>query len=570
MNDTPSFTNGQFQFIAAGQFIGDPNADILWQNIGDQSLILFEQSGDAIVSTTTLPSLDDFDAILVGDFDGDSLQDVFLRNVFDHQILLSSTNVVTDTLNYVDQPTAALDVNGDGRDDVITVDSGNSFDIRLMDGGDRLGFTTFATGYAGGDEMFTAYDAEGRSSFSSLWFDISANQFEIARYTNGSRAVLDNFEVSAGKDFETNGDFDGDGNTDFLFRDNVGFGEGDIEIVFTNDSGLEENRLEYDEDLFFGINFVAGADFDNDGRFEALSADPVTGELSTFAVQGSDQFSREIVGGSGADLIDGREGNDSVYGLGGDDILLGDDGRDFLFTGAGNDRAAGGNQDDSLFGASGNDTLNGGSGNDWLTGDDGNDTLEAGNGTDFLQGGEGDDYLLGGAFGFDHLKGGNGNDLLRGGSDRGILEGNAGDDRMIGSSSNDVMFGGFGDDYIVGGLSQDTIFGGSGDDIIIGVDVAGTSGTDDTAYGGSGSDYFYLGNDDTNFYTGSGELHIEDFSTSVTSGDWLVLNGTASNYTYFDAGSTIEVRQSSDQNILAIIDTTASAAAVSAKAIYIG
>ena len=567
----PNFTSGEFEIVSTGNIAGTSSGDILWQNVANQSLLLWEQDGTTTVSVAELPSLSGFNVVITGDFDGDGFEDPLMRSGNLQRILLSSTGDIETTGGASHQPVATLDLSSDGKDDLLLLQNTNAtYFVRLMDGASFAGIPGLATGFAADDQFHDAFDGVDETTFSTLWFDTSANVFQLSNYDSGVRTDIDTFTVATGRIFQQGGDFDGDGNRDFLFRDETGFGINDIEIVFTDENGFEVNRLEYDADLFDGLTFFGAGDFDSDGLEEALAYVPVSGEILAYNPIGSDQFAREIFGGTGDDLIDAREGNDSVFGGDGSDILLGGEGRDWLFTGTGDDRADGGLGDDSLVGYLGDDTLVGGAGNDMISGGQGDDTLEAGNGTDFLIGDDGEDYLVGGAFGFDHLRGGGGNDLIRGGSDRGVAEGGEGDDVIIGSSSNDVQFGGSGDDFIVGGLSQDTIFGGTGDDIIFGVDVAGTSGTDDTLYGGSGKDFFYLGNDDGNFYTGSGEAYIKDYSTSVTSGDHVMLNGTAANYIFFDAGATIQIQQSSDSNIIAVIDTTASASAVAATAIYIG
>ena len=574
MSNTPNLSTNDWVVISTDNVGGDPNGDILWQNVADLSLVLFQQDGATTTAITELPNLPDFEAQVVGDFDGDGLGDVFLRNdAGANAILLSSTGTIVSTVGA--GPAWSLrdaeDLDQNGKSDLVWFNTNTGLLVSWsMDGATVSSTVAFSSQYSVDDTLHAVYDGTGLNTFTSLWFNDQNSQYEITGYDQGARTVRDTFTVNLGREFVSEGDVDGDGNADFLFRDNVGFGEGDIEIVFTNDNGFAGNRLEVDADFFPEVNFTQIGDFDNDGRFEVMAEDVTTGDLTLFNAQGSDQFARELLGGGEADLIDGQEGNDSILGFDGDDFLLGGDGRDSIFTGDGDDRANGGNDGDSIIGGLGEDTLQGGSGNDWISGGQGNDSLEAGNGTDFLFGDEGDDYLLGGGFGFDHLSGGAGNDVVRGGSDRSLLEGGDGEDTLLGSSSNDVIFGNNGDDFIVGGLSQDTIYGGSGNDVIIGVDIEGTSGTDDTAWGGSGSDYFYLGNDDGNYYAGSGELYIMDFSTSTASGDFLMLNGTASNYTFFDAGSFIQVRQSSDQNILAVIETTATAAQVQAKAIYLG
>lgn len=62
-----------------------------------------------------------------------------------------------------------------------------------------------------------------------------------------------------------------------------------------------------------------------------------------------------LVGGSAADTIDVKAGNDIAYGAGGNDTLLGNTGNDILGGGAGNDKLIGGAGADKLFGGAGKD-----------------------------------------------------------------------------------------------------------------------------------------------------------------------------------------------------------------------
>jgi Ca2+-binding RTX toxin-like protein len=578
MVSTPNFTDGTWNIVSTLHTDGDPNGDILWQNIADQSMVLWQQDGATTTAVTDLPSLDDFEAVLVGDFDGDGKADQFLRKEATgaDKILLSSTGAIGNTATLVDTNwtfSAAADFSGDGKDDIFSFYNTTGLLQTWEMNGTIVTDTKFlASGYGSGDLLHAVFNGESFSTFDSLWFDQSASNYNITSYTGGVQTVTDTFTVQAGNEFVNKGDYNGDGDADFFFRGGVGSDAGSIEIVFTNEI-TETGRLNFDADLFNNtVRFEAGGDFDGDGIFEVLGRNPVGGETFVMNTVGGNEFTQSITGSSGADLIDGREGNDTIHGGAGDDILI-DSGTsgsnaDRLFGGDGNDLIDGGAEDDSLFGGTGNDILQGGTGNDVLNGGFGDDMLTAGNGTDFLFGDAGDDILRGGSFGFDHMRGGTGNDILLGGSDRGTMEGDSGDDQMYGGSSNDVMFGGSGNDFMVGGLSSDTIYGGSGNDIIVGVDIGGTSGTDDTLYGGSGGDFFYLGNDDTNFYTGSGEAYIMDFSQAA--GDFVMLNGTAANYTFVDTGADVEIRQSSDSNVIAVVRDVGTAAEVSDNAIYIG
>lgn len=84
-----------------------------------------------------------------------------------------------------------------------------------------------------------------------------------------------------------------------------------------------------------------------------------------------------MIGGLGADTLNGGEGDDIVLGgaVGAVDIDPATASPDVLFGGSGNDTLDGKDSDDSLFGGTGDDVLFGGNGDDYLEGNEGNDTL---------------------------------------------------------------------------------------------------------------------------------------------------------------------------------------------------
>ncbi|MGH1368163.1 MAG: calcium-binding protein [Maritimibacter sp.] len=158
----------------------------------------------------------------------------------------------------------------------------------------------------------------------------------------------------------------------------------------------------------------------------------------------------EVNGNTGADTLEGGQGNDVLHGEGGADIM------------------SGGSGDDAMFGGSGDDVLSGKSGNDTLSGNTGNDELFGGQGHDMITGGLGNDVLGGGA----------GHDLLRAG---------VGDDWMSGGAGNDVLLGGFGDDLLIGGGDDDVMLGGLGADVFV---FAENTGSDVVLDFETGSDRF--------------------------------------------------------------------------------
>ncbi len=249
------------------------------------------------------------------------------------------------------------------------------------------------------------------------------------------------------------------------------------------------------------------------GRF---AIDPVTGQISTtgpldfetapshpIIVQVSDTGGAtiqanfnitvndisEILGGAGADVlngtplldvIDGGAGDDQISGAAGDDIILGGIGRDTLNGGVGND---------ALFGEAQNDILDGGAGADQLSGGSGNDVLRIDADDIFVSGGTGVDTVqVQGAAGvtlnmtassIERAFGGAGNDSFdASGSSAGTQQdGGGGNDTLIGGNAGDGLTGGAGDDTLIGNGGNDTLDGGTGND---------------TLTGGAGADLFIL------------------------------------------------------------------------------
>jgi Ca2+-binding RTX toxin-like protein len=574
MVSTPNFTDGTWNIVSTLHTDGDPNGDILWQNIADQSMVLWQQDGATTTAVTDLPSLDDFEAVLVGDFDGDGKADQFLRKEATgaDKILLSSTGAIGNTATLVDTNwtfSAAADFSGDGKDDIFSFyNTTGLLQTWEMDGAIVVDTKFLASGYGSGDKLHAVYNAEGFSTFTSLWWDQSVFEYDITSYVGGVGTVLDTFTVLAGNEFVNQGDYDGDGNVDFFFRDSTWPDAGSIEIVFTDGIG-ETGRLTFQTDTFDGtIRFEAGGDFDGDGIFEVLGQDIGGSDFFVLNTFGGSASNDDITGSEGGDFIDGQEGDNEIFARGGDDIVLGGDDKDTIFGGDGDDLINSGSGDDTAFGGVGNDLIQGMSGDDILNGGSGNDTIHAGNGTDFLHGDAGDDLLWGGDFGFDHMKGGVGNDILMGGGDPGVLEGDSGDDRIFGGNDAEALFGGTGDDLLVGGFGIDTLRGGTGSDILIGADVEGASVHSDTLYGGTGGDFFYLGSDVATYYTAGNEAHIMDFSNA--GGDFVVLNGSATDYSLVDIGSDVEIRQAIGADVIAVLSGVATTAEVSDNAIYIG
>lgn len=204
-----------------------------------------------------------------------------------------------------------------------------------------------------------------------------------------------------------------------------------------------------------------------------------------------------IDGGAGNDVIDGSGGDDQILGGLGDDILNGGGGNDLIDGGDGNDTLIGANENDTLIGGAGNDILSGNGGDNVLDGGEGDDILDASNGIDQLSGGAGNDQITAGA-GDDTIDGGDGDDDIQGEGGNDIIRGGLGVDTVSGGNGNDWADGGDGDDVLSGGGGMDTLIGGLGNDILDG----GVG--QDTADGGDGDDQISGGDGSDTLAGGSG------------------------------------------------------------------
>jgi len=102
---------------------------------------------------------------------------------------------------------------------------------------------------------------------------------------------------------------------------------------------------------------------------------------------------------TGASVVAGGRGHDTITGTYGDDRLYGQWGWDKIYGYAGDDRLYGGPGSDTIHGHKGNDRILGGYGDDKLYGQDGDDEIFGQKGNDRLYGQGGDDILYPGPSG---------------------------------------------------------------------------------------------------------------------------------------------------------------------------
>ena len=205
------------------------------------------------------------------------------------------------------------------------------------------------------------------------------------------------------------------------------------------------------------------------------------------------------VGNTGAELIFGDVGSDTLRGLAGNDQLLGGSGDNLLNGGAGNDIMQAGDGNDVLLGGSGDDTLVATLGDDVYFGGSGSDTLQLVNlvgtvvnlATRVMTASDGGDYRIGGI------------ETVLGGISGDQITGNAGDNRLNGGGGRDTLAGGDGNDMLIGGAAADQMSGELGIDTFVFLDKSeSTSANRDTITGFElGADLLDLSRIDANVVT---------------------------------------------------------------------
>lgn len=255
-------------------------------------------------------------------------------------------------------------------------------------------------------------------------------------------------------------------------------------------------------------------------------------------------------GGTGNDIIDGNDGNDTIYGdiqpvssvpntiNGGTDDLDGGNGNDHIFAGGGNDTIYGNQGDtagtdaDTIAGDGGNDDIFSHGGNDLVYGDAGaSGFYNRGTPSSIFDSPYdpdvgGDDEIFSGA-GNDTVLAGGGNDYVEDTVGNNNLSGDGGDDTVISGNGNDTIFGYKGDDLLASGFGDDRFFqnelgnvtiadaGGSDDRIILNFSLLSPIGLFYDVTEASADLIITVNDDNTNV------ISIDDYFLNTDRIEWL-------------------------------------------------
>ena len=359
---------------------------------------------------------------------------------------------------------AAGDVNGDGKDDLIIGAFGAD-----PNGLENAGQSYVVFGLTGGlAPSLNVSDLDGTNGFA-----IDG----IAEKDYSSRVSAAGDVNGDGIDDLIIGAFGADPNGKYAGTSYVVFGSPEAFPASFKPSGLDgTNGFAINgiaENDLSGFRVSSAGDFNGDGIDDLIigapGADTVAGQ--SYIVFGSKEgFSASInlssLDGINGSVLNGVNPNDysgnSVSGAGD----INGDGVDDLIIGASYADPNGKTNSGSSYvvfgkvptlGTEGKDVLNGTFGDDALYGRGGNDIIFGGEGVNTLLGEDGNDQIYGG-FQTDYINGGNGNDEIYA---------PGGNNTIYGGAGNDLIHSGPGDDLILGGPGNDRMFLGGGKDVVV-------------------------------------------------------------------------------------------------------
>ena len=255
----------------------------------------------------------------------------------------------------------------------------------------------------------------------------------------------------------------GDGND--VITDTEGMGASDDDVY---DGGAGTDTLVHDLNWVNTVAFNLSTGWSSFGgnRDRLISIENLTVGGSA-SVTGSAGANVLTVNGTGANVINGLGGNDTINAGGGADTIDGGAGNDRIDTGAGEDTANGGDGNDTFVDTiamfdTEDDVYNGGAGTDTLVHDLNWVSTVSFNltaGFAFLNSVSRDRLIS-----IENLTVG-GSAAMTGNSGANVLIANGtGANVILGAAGNDTINAGGGDDLIRGGLGRDVMTGGLGDD----------------------------------------------------------------------------------------------------------
>ncbi|MBP2636171.1 MAG: peptidase and matrixin and adamalysin [Firmicutes bacterium] len=356
---------------------------------------------------------------------------------------------------------------------VDTIDGGAGNDTVIYDAADN---PLNVKGGAGIDLL----DASAQISSISVNLNTQYKDFENIVGGSGDDTLVGNSLANVLRGGSGSDSLDGGAGNDLIYYDAA-------DTAANIKGGLGIDTLDASEASAAVTINLSGTFTDFENATGGTGNDTVTGNVLANVLKGRDGDDT-LEGGAGNDTLDGGIGADQVSGGAGDDLIVYSDDDIMVDGGEGIDTITGAlatagltiDFDPAIFtniekviGSKYNDTINGNNSANNLSGGEGDDVIDGKGGNDIIDGGNGNDIIIyDGADGMLTVKGGAGVDTLDASAQTSNLAINLNTqykdfENIIGGSGNDTLVGNALANRLVGGAGSDTLDGGAGNDIIV-------------------------------------------------------------------------------------------------------
>ena len=302
LSSTPDVGNGP-NGIVATDVNGDGKLDLINANYYGNSLTVLTNNGSgSFVLSGTYTVGRNPNSVAAADVNGDGKVDLICVNSDSGD---STVSVLTNNgsggfmlsgtypVGIGPQSVAAADVNGDGKEDLITANWGSSAQgntLTILTNNGSGGFVLASLPVVGtGPNSVTAADVNGDGKVDL----ISANRTDstVSVLTNngtGGFVLAGTHSVGSGPVFVTAADVNGDGKVDLITANWGGGGGNTLTVLTNNGSGGFVFRSTLT--VGSGAIYVAAADVNGDGKVDLISANLYNNTLSVLTNNGSGGF----------------------------------------------------------------------------------------------------------------------------------------------------------------------------------------------------------------------------------------------------------------------------------------
>ncbi|NJK93544.1 MAG: hypothetical protein HC905_00205 [Bacteroidales bacterium] len=301
-----------------GDYNGDGKMDLLvFRLISNTYYLSFLLSTGTGFSTTnySTPFSSPSSTYYTGDFNGDGLDDLMIKNTGTYNCLIYSFNVSQSTFSLIGQSTLSwgnqgysiikevpLDINGNGKNDLMVLDASGCRFYELTDGSTTMGLL-FSSSYPtiNNVNLFGDFNGDGKTDIFSFntaneWKTCISkdNGLEITAHTNFSGfnpyIQYNNYYAR---------DINGDGKSDLIV---VGYGTGStVNVYVAYSNGQNFSTQVYAPSSTLGVNpdFNNFGDYNGDGTIDFYFNNGSIGRMYTIYRGKNQEFVSQIKNGFG-------------------------------------------------------------------------------------------------------------------------------------------------------------------------------------------------------------------------------------------------------------------------------